>query len=117
MLISATLLRNPSLLKVTSLFMAYGLWYLMSDLYTLAFTVKVPIIVPAGCTQSAHYTTITLRGPRQKLRSLDYTHLAARIPPEEISSAPIALASRHFSLPSSVILTHCIPATVIITGL
>lgn len=117
----SVILRSSSLLKVSAFITAYILWSLLSDLYVIDFSCTVPVRIETKSNltikRAPDRITITMRGLRKHLRSLDIAALTARIILHEADPGPhaVTLNREHFLLPPCINLVSYAPANFTIT--
>lgn len=111
------ILRSNNLLKVSACLTAYLFWSMMSDVYIIDFSCTVPVGIQTAPSMLARQThdsvTITIRGLRKHIRSLQRSSLSACINLEQTPPGKhaVAITRAHFSLPPAVALVNCVPST------
>lgn len=88
--------------------LGFGLWSMVSTLHTDTTTITVPLLfyhIPEkNMMVPQHETiTVTLKGPRAELQSIDYENLAVHINMQKmISDGGITLKPENLFLPNSI---------------
>ena len=119
---TSKILFNKNLLKIIAIVIAYNLWVFLASFYSISFTTTVPIVIhnPPSLIikEKPKYATITLRGLRKHIRTLDYTQLAVHIAQQQVQAGTtvIDLSRAHLALPPCVTLIHCVPASITIVA-
>ncbi|HVX01414.1 MAG TPA: hypothetical protein VHA52_13405 [Candidatus Babeliaceae bacterium] len=122
--VNTTFMATKIYLVISSALLGWSLWYILGDLFPTQLTVTVPLyFYNATSEQLSSLTypeklTLTLKGYRKDLRSINYKELALHINFNALASPISALypEAGHLLLPQCIKIINSSPLNIAITN-
>ena len=114
-------LLNNLFLKIYAFLVGCSIWYSLSALYPINYTLKIPVRLHGNMDElqviAPQYIDITIEGYKQDLYTLERMNLAFHVNCDTLAWGQNTIPTTHKNLflPRHYKLLHCNPADIIIT--